>query len=87
MYQNRLHEIDELKAKIDSFRPLFENILKQIKAYFKISRQGAIYCTETIINPVVLSSQIKCKHPFGLYGQCENFGQSHLYFIVRFTRK
>ena len=37
MYKSRLHEIDELKAKIDSFRPLSENILKQIKAYFKIS--------------------------------------------------
>ena len=37
MYQNRLQEIDELKSKIDSFRPLSDNILKQIKAYFKIS--------------------------------------------------
>ena len=37
MYQNRLQEIDELKAKINSFRPLTENVLKQIKAYFKIS--------------------------------------------------
>ena len=37
MYQNRLQEIDKLKAKIDSFRPLAENVLKQIKAYFKIS--------------------------------------------------
>ena len=37
MYQSRLQEIDNLKAKIDSFRPLSENILKQIKAYFKIS--------------------------------------------------
>ena len=37
MYQSRLQEIDNLKDKIDSFRPLSENILKQIKAYFKIS--------------------------------------------------
>ena len=37
MYQNRLQEIDELKAKINSFRPLTENVLKQINAYFKIS--------------------------------------------------
>lgn len=36
MYQ-KLQEIDELKSKIDSFRPLSDNILKQIKAYFKIS--------------------------------------------------
>ena len=37
MYLSRLQEIDNLKAKIDSFIPLSENILKQIKAYFKIS--------------------------------------------------
>ena len=37
MYKSRLHEIDELIAKIDSFRPLSENILKQLKAYIKIS--------------------------------------------------
>ena len=37
MYQSRLQKIDNLKAKIDSFIPLSENILKQIKAYFKIS--------------------------------------------------
>lgn len=37
MYKNRLQDIDELKLKIDSYRPLSENILNQIKAYFKIS--------------------------------------------------
>ena len=37
MYQNKLQKIDELKAKIDNFRPLSENVLKQIKAYFKIN--------------------------------------------------
>ena len=37
MYKNRLCDIDELKAKIDSYRPLSDNILKQIRAYFKIS--------------------------------------------------
>ena len=36
MYKSRLHEIDELKAKIDSFRPLSEDILKQIQEYYKI---------------------------------------------------
>ena len=36
MYQNRLQEIDELKAKIDSFRPLSEDIVKQIQEYYKI---------------------------------------------------
>ena len=36
MYQNRLQEIDELKTKIDSFRPLSEDILKQIQEYYKI---------------------------------------------------
>ena len=36
MYQNRLQEIDELKAKIDSFRPLSGDILKQIQEYYKI---------------------------------------------------
>lgn len=37
MYRSRLQEIAELKAKIDNFRPLPEDILSQIKAYFKIS--------------------------------------------------
>ena len=37
MYQNRFVDNDEYKAKIDSYRPLDENVLKQIKAYFKIS--------------------------------------------------
>lgn len=37
MYNNRFKDNDEYKAKIDSFRPLDENILRQIKAYFKIS--------------------------------------------------
>ena len=36
MYQNRLREIDELKAKIDSHRPLSEDIVKQIQEYYKI---------------------------------------------------
>ena len=36
MYQNRLQEIDELKAKIDSFRPLSEDVVKQIQEYYKI---------------------------------------------------
>ena len=36
MYQNRLQEIDELKAKIDSHRPLSEDIVKQIQEYYKI---------------------------------------------------
>lgn len=36
MYQNRLQEIDELKAKIDSFRPLSKDILKQIQEYYRI---------------------------------------------------
>ena len=37
MYNNRFKDNDEFKAKIDAYRPLDENILKQIKAYFKIS--------------------------------------------------
>ena len=36
MYQNRLQEIDKLKAKIDSHRPLSEDIVKQIQEYYKI---------------------------------------------------
>lgn len=36
MYQNRLQDIDDLKAKIDSFRPLSEDVLKQIQEYYKI---------------------------------------------------
>ncbi|MBR1680619.1 Fic family protein, partial [bacterium] len=37
MYNNRFKDNDEYKAKIDAYRPLDEYILKQIKAYFKIS--------------------------------------------------
>ncbi len=37
MYNNRFTDNDEYKNKIDVYRPLDENILKQIKAYFKIS--------------------------------------------------
>ncbi len=36
MYKSRLREIDELKAKIDSFRPLNPDVLKQIQEYYKI---------------------------------------------------
>lgn len=36
MYKSRLQEIDELKVKIDSFRPLSPDILKQIQEYYKI---------------------------------------------------
>lgn len=36
MYKNRLKEIDELKVKIDSFRPLSFDILKQLQEYYKI---------------------------------------------------
>lgn len=36
MYLNRLNEIDKLKTKIDRFRPLTTDILKQIQEYYKI---------------------------------------------------
>jgi len=36
MYKNRLSEIDELKLKIDGYRPLSPDILKQIQEYYKI---------------------------------------------------
>ena len=36
MYKNRLQEIDDLKGKIDSLRPLSSEILMQIKDYYKI---------------------------------------------------
>ena len=36
MYKNRLQEIEELKTKIDNFRPLSDDILKQIQEYYKI---------------------------------------------------
>lgn len=36
MFQNRLKEIDILKSKIDSFRPLSPDIIKQIQEYYKI---------------------------------------------------
>lgn len=37
MYNNRFQDNDEYKAKIDAYRALDENTVKQIKAYFKIS--------------------------------------------------
>lgn len=36
MYKNRLFEIDKLKLKINSFRPLSPDIIKQIREYYKI---------------------------------------------------
>jgi Fic family protein len=36
MYQNRINEIDELKKKIDSYRPLAPEFVKQIQNYYKI---------------------------------------------------
>ena len=36
MYKNRLKEIDELKSKIDSYRPLNSDIVKQIQEYYRI---------------------------------------------------
>ena len=36
MYKNRLQEIEELKTKIDNFRPLSDDILKQIQEHYKI---------------------------------------------------
>ena len=36
MYQNRLKEIDELKSKIDAFRPLPKDVLKQIQEYLRL---------------------------------------------------
>mgnify|MGYP002766176581 CR=1 FL=1 len=37
MYKNRFAENDEYKQQINEFRPLSQNTLSQIKAYFKIS--------------------------------------------------
>ena len=36
MADNKLKRIDELKAKIDQFRPLDKSLLKQIREYFRI---------------------------------------------------
>ena len=45
MYKNRFQEIDELKTKIDSFRPLNFDILKQLQEYYKI---GLTYTSNAI---------------------------------------
>lgn len=37
MYENKIGLVDEYKQNIDSFRPLSENALAQLKAYFKVS--------------------------------------------------
>lgn len=37
MYENKFKQNDEYKQKIDEFRPLSENILAQLKAYYKVS--------------------------------------------------
>ena len=36
MYNNRFKDNDEYKAKIDAYRPLNENIVKQIQEYYRI---------------------------------------------------
>lgn len=37
MYENKFQQNDEYKAKIDNYRPLSQQILEQLKAYYKIS--------------------------------------------------
>lgn len=37
MYNSRLFDIEEYKLKIDKYRPLSQQVLEQIQAYFKIS--------------------------------------------------
>lgn len=37
MYKNRIVDIDKLKLELDKFRPLDENVLIQLKQYYKIS--------------------------------------------------
>ena len=36
MYSNRFKDNDEYKAKIDAYRPLDENTIKQIQEYYRI---------------------------------------------------
>lgn len=45
MYKSRLQEIDKLKSKIDSFRPLNIDIIKQLQEYYKI---GLTYTSNAI---------------------------------------
>lgn len=45
MYKNKLFEIDKLKSKIDSFRPLSSDIIKQIQEYYKI---GLTYASNAL---------------------------------------
>ena len=44
-YENRIKEIDGLKAKIDKHKPLSENALKQLKEYYRI---GLTYTSNAI---------------------------------------
>ena len=44
-YENRIKEIDELKSKIDSHRPLSKNALEQLKEYYRI---GLTYSSNAI---------------------------------------
>jgi len=36
-FTNRIKECDELKKELDSYRPLHQNVVKQLKEYYKIS--------------------------------------------------
>jgi len=45
MYNNRFKDNDEYKAKIDAYRPLDENIVKQIQEYYRI---GLTYSSNAI---------------------------------------
>ena len=44
-FENRIKEIDELKAKIDKHRPLSKNALEQLKEYYRI---GLTYSSNAI---------------------------------------
>ena len=55
-YQNRIKDVDDLKKKIDQFRPIPQNALKQIKEYYRI---GLTYSSNAIEGNTLTETETK----------------------------
>lgn len=55
-YENKLNEIDELNSRVDAFRPLSGDLLKQIKEYFRI---GLTYSSNALEGNTLTETETK----------------------------
>jgi len=92
MIENRLKRIDELKARIDDFRPLDKSLLKQVREYFRI---GLTYSSNALEGNSLTETETKVIIEDGitiggkpLKDHYEAIGHSEAYdLIYRLARK